>query len=932
MLKKILITFLIVPVVGSAIYGYFYFKQVKTPLTPVLKAIPNDAVCITEAHDFTDTWKSFSKENAIWKELLSVDAFKALNGKINFFDSVFVHGQEVLKIEDNTKIYLSVHADTAKGVDFLLAFNIPLTAEKRAVNEIIEKAIPVMYTKSDTLVAGIAVHQYKLRDGKKFYYYLNNTVFALSYSPDLIEKSALTLVNDASLLKNKSFVRVLKTAGSESNANVFVNFNNLSKIMPQYLNEDNVNFIAAMSNFAQWISMDLNLKNDVIAMNGFSYSDSAAADYLSIFKHQKAPKIELTSVMPLNTAFFSYTGVSDGQKYLRDLKLFRQKNILQGEQDQTLRTLEKKYGIDLNYFFNCWIGNEMATLITESYGEKYAPEQYAIFKARDISKAITAFSELEQSMRVNASTENESDSIETAIIDEYRGYKLYPFGLPSVLSLMFGKAFPSYSSYHYTMIGNYVVFAKNQSSLRSLINFCSAGRTLNKDRHYVKFAENLSENANFFVYSAVARSPKLYARQLESSLAKQVEKNTSLFRKFQSLALQFKGSGDLFYNNLCLKYNPVYKPEFNTLWDTELDTTLITPAYAGLNLLDSTDLYFMQDANFTIHLLDQHGKLIWSKPVGEKVLGKIHQIHANKAGNFRLAFVSEKHLFMIDEKGEFPENFPVTLKANATAGIGLICFSGKENPLLLVACDNLSIYNYKINGSIDTDWKTDRLKDTLRSEFIPFTCDGREMICFADEGKNLRLIDKKGNWIVKFKEKLPALYNNVFYLDIKKTLNASAVLVSDEKGIVFRYNFKGVYDKYELMPKVSKNYHFAFADIDNDKKGEFIFTDNNRLNVINKDKTIKFDFTFNSRIDGAAQLVVINDSTSKLAVSTKDEGLFLFDHNGALNRGISLAGKTPVSITAIDNKKYYFAVTTFGKRIMAHAIDNEPVQQEELIP
>ena len=171
MLKKILITFLIVPVVGSAIYGYFYFKQVKTPLTPVLKAIPNDAVCITEAHDFTDTWKSFSKENAIWKELLSVDAFKALNGKINFFDSVFVHGQEVLKIEDNTKIYLSVHADTAKGVDFLLAFNIPLTAEKRAVNEIIEKAIPVMYTKSDTLVAGIAVHQYKLRDGKKFYYY-----------------------------------------------------------------------------------------------------------------------------------------------------------------------------------------------------------------------------------------------------------------------------------------------------------------------------------------------------------------------------------------------------------------------------------------------------------------------------------------------------------------------------------------------------------------------------------------------------------------------------------------------------------------------------------------------------------------------------------------------------------------------------------------
>jgi hypothetical protein len=828
-----------------------------------------------------------------------------------------------------------VHADTARGVDFLLAFNIPLTAEKRAVNDIIEKAIPVMYTKSDTLVAGIAVHQYKLRDGKKFYYYLNNTVFALSYSPDLIEKSALTLVNDASLLKNKSFVRVLKTAGAESNANVFVNFGNLSKIMPQYLNEENVNFIAAMSNFAQWISMDLNLKNDIIAMNGFSYIDSTAGDFLSIFKNQKAPKIELTSIMPLNTAFFSYTGVSDGQKYLKDLKLFRQKTNEQHDDEERLKAIEKKYGIDMHYFFNSWIGNEMAAVITESYGEKYAPEQYAMFKAKDVNKALSAFAELEQSMLLNTNADEPQDSTneeEETATDEYRGYKIYPFGLPSVLSLLFGKAYPNYEAYHYTLMGNYVVFAKNESALRSLINFNSAGRTLNRDRHYVKFAENLSENSNFFVYSAVARSSKLYAQQLEKNLAKQVEKNTSLFRKFQSLALQFRGSGDLFYNNLCLKYNPVYKPEFNTLWETEIDTTFITPAYAGINLIDSTDLYFAQDANYNIHLFDHKGKEVWVKPVGEKVMGKIHQIHANKAGNFRLAFVSEKHLFMIDEKGEFPENFPVTLKANATAGIGLICFSGKENPLLLVACDNLSIYNYKINGSIDTDWKTDRLKDTLRSDFIPFTCDGREMICFADEGKNLRLIDKRGNWIVKFIEKLPALYNNVFYLDIKKTLNASAVVVSDEKGIVYRYNFKGVYDKYELMPKVSKQYWFTFADVDNDKKGDFIFTDNNRLNVLNKDKSIKFDFTFNSKLEGPAQLVVLNDSIAKLAVSTNDEGLFIFDHNGDLNRGISLAGKTPVSIATIDNKKYYFAVTTFGKRLLAHAIDNEAVPKEEVMP
>jgi hypothetical protein len=567
----------------------------------------------------------------------------------------------------------------------------------------------------------------------------------------------------------------------------------------------------------------------------------------------------------------------------------------------------------------------MAVVITESYGEKYAPEEYAIFRSRDINRTKAAFSELVQSIQVNAPIEIEEENTNI----EYRDFEIGKLNLPSFLPLIFGKAYPDFKVHYYAIINNYVVLAESPSSLRSIINFYSAERTLSADRHYRKFAESLSESSNFYVYSAVARSPKLYANQLEKGLAKDVEKNTSLFRKFQSLALQFKGSGDLFYNNLCLKYNPIYKPEFNTLWDIENDTAFISEPFLAQNLLDSSDMFAIQDANLIVHLFDHSGKKLWSKNIGEKVLGKIHQIHANKTGNFRLAFVSEKHLYMINETGEFPEDFPVTLKANATTGLGFINFNHNEHPLLLVACDNLSIYNYRTNGTIDTDWKTDHLKDTLNGQFVPFICDGREMICFADEGKNLRLIDKRGNWIVKFKEKLPALYRDVFYLDIKKSLNTSAVIVTDENGIVYRYNFKGVFDKYELLPKVSKNYYFTYADIDKDGKGDYIFADNNRLNVLNKDKTIKFDFTFNSSINNAAQLIQLNDSVVKLAVSTSDEGLFIFDSNGALNRGISLAGKAPVSLTSIDGGKFYFVVTTFGRRILAHAIDNEVVEKIE---
>jgi hypothetical protein len=927
MLKKILITFLIVPVLGGAIYGYFYFKQVKTPLTSVLKAIPQDALCITEARDFTATWKSFSANNTIWKELLTVDAFSELNLKINFFDSVFVHGNKILKIDDNTRIYLSAHADTANGVDFLLAFNIPLTAEKRAVNDIIEQAIPVMYTKSDTLVAGIAVHQYKLRDGKKFYYYLNNTVFALSYSPDLIEKSARTLVSDLSLLQNKSFTRVLKTAGNESEANVFVNFKNLSGILPNFLNAENIAFIQSLGNFAQWLSMDLSLKNDVIMLNGFTYSSDSAHDYLSLFKKQQAPEIQITSVLPINTAFFSYTGLQNTAVYLKELRQFnRNQNEAESNDEKTIKILEKKYGIDLTNFFATWVGNEMVAGVTESYGEKYNPDYYAVFKANDINKALKSLDDLQQSIVLNTTS-----IIDSAEAETYRSYPIKKLAIANVLPPLFGKAFQPFKQHWYTAINNYIVMAETPEVLRSIINFNESNRTLKMDRYYNKFAENLSAKANFFIYSAVARSQKIYAQQLDKKLSAKVNEQTALFRKFQSLAIQFTSSGDLFYNNLCLKYNPVYKPEFNTLWETAIDTNFIMSPQLVLNTSDSSDAIFIQDELFNVYLYDNKGKELWKQQVDDKIIGAVHQIHSNKNGQYRLVFNTAKHLYMINEEGKFPENYPVTLKANATTGVGYFNFDENKNPLILVACDNLSIYNYKINGTIDTDFKTDRLKDTLKADFKGFTCDGRDMICFIDEGKNLRLIDKKGNWIIKFKEPLPAFHHSVFYVDIHKTVNASAIILSDENGTVYHFNFKGKYDVLELLPKVSPNYHFTYGDVDNDGTADYIFADNNKLNVLNKDRSIKFDCSFNTSVNRAPQLVLLSDSITKLAVSTDDGSLFIFDSHGSLNRGTSLLGQTPVTTTSINNKRYFFIITAKGKTMMAHAVDNDVLPNVKLV-
>ena len=95
----------------------------------------------------------------------------------------------------------------------------------------------------------------------------------------------------------------------------------------------------------------------------------------------------------------------------------------------------------------------MASVITESYGEKYAPEQYAIFKTRDLDQALASFNELKQSIHVNAAIETVQDDE----IKEYRNYKIEKLELPDFLPLIFGKAFPSFNQHFYTVINNYIV-------------------------------------------------------------------------------------------------------------------------------------------------------------------------------------------------------------------------------------------------------------------------------------------------------------------------------------------------------------------------------------------------------------------------------------------------------------------------------------------
>jgi hypothetical protein len=923
MLKRILITFLILPVIGGAIYGYFYFKQVKTPLVPVFKAIPTNAVMVSEAVDFSKTWRSFSEENSIWKALLSIKGIQEVNTHLQVFDSILVKGRKDLDLEEEQPVFFSVHPDSIKGFEFLVAFNIPNTIDKKAVDQLISNSAMPGFTRESRFVQGIQIQSLQWLNGKSIHFYQSKGIFAFSFSLGLIEQSATILSSAKSLLDDSSFSTVYKTSGHEREVNVLLNFSNFSKVIPDYLNPENTVFIKSLASFGGWISMDMVIYNDKVLMNGFTISNEPGKDFLSVFKNQQPVKIEATTVVPSNAAYFTYYGISNLTDYLKSYNAYQSGitiDSLSVKKDQE-RTHEQQA------FFKSWFKNEAITWWEEPMANNENLEQFAAFSFKDSSLVNAAFEGLIQSHVVNAGYNPDSLS------EMYRGFKIRSLPEPNLVSNVWGGSFPSANLYYFTVTPNYVIFSDSPESMRSWVNFYLAGRVLASNKKYNSIASDLSEKTNFYVYSALARSTAFIKKEVNQQLANSITIHEPILRKFQSLSIQFSNNGKLFYNNLCLKFDPEYEPEFNALWEFALDTFASGQPWPYLNPADSTTGFILQDVSGKLYRINEKGELQWKIQLPELVSGNVVQIGPYKEGQWNLMFAGKKTLYRITAEGKFVDGFPVELNLELTCPPGIYDFEKDGNPLILAATNELKIVKFNADGRRDNSWRTESLKDTLLQGFDFFKVNGRKVVFFIDRSGWIKLIDKEGNWVEKLKTPVEDYDPHRFTFMKAGDISRCRMWFVNGLGELMEMDFKGKVTKRNLPQSWSgTNLRFVAGNLLKDKKPEFVFTFNNQLRVFSDKCELLFEKKFHDPVLGLPQIIQINDSSSRVVLRTSGlSGLHIINKTGGLNFDTPLNGSLPVSVLSVEEGRYNFLVSAFGKKVSAFAVQPEkkPEIEEE---
>lgn len=901
MTKKILLSLFILLMAAASIIAYNFYKNVQQPVNKTsFEAVPQNAALILRENNFTALFNKLSTTNIIWEDLIyNTEIAQQTHNNLHYLDSLLSGPFKPLFIDK--PILTSLHLSGANDFGFIFYIQI---SDDTTEDQLIQKIKNV--TRKNPQVRkydGATIHMLPTNINAKISVIVYQNTLAFSYSTSLIEDVIRQLNTERSLINNTNFSKMIANSGPSEDGNLFVNTKYFSKFINQYINKSTKKYATNLDNYTNWTELDLNIKSNSISLNGFSFSDDK--NWVTLFKNQKHQDIDVISIAPFNTAFLYHYGLSNSKSFFDNRKLSLKNSNQFFSFQKYLNDQTQKYSIDLEEELLANIGNEVSFIITESLTEDFSNNKFVIFQTNNIKKTTADL--LSISSKVN---EEEFELI------DFNDYSINKIGLKNMFTNLLGKPFVNLEHHFYTIIDTYVVFGNSESGLKKFITNVINEKTLQNDQNFTAFNDNLSSTSNIFIYNNIARSIKLYKQFSIEKYLPIYDTKIHMFRKFEALSLQISTEKNgLYYNNIHLKYNPIYKQETASLWELMVDTSVSSTPHIVLNHKTKAKEIFVQDDANKIYLISNIGKVIWTKQLQGPIIGGIHQIDVYKNNKLQLLFNTKSKIYLIDRNGNNVESYPVKLPSNASNGVTPLDYSHNRNYRLIIGCEDNIVYNYDITGAKTKGWEYKSESSAATGKIWHFSNANKDYIVIPLKNGKVKVIQRNGKDRLTIKNKLEVALNPI-YLKVGNTLANTYLTTMDSSGNISQLNLNG---KISL---IINDYNqpgakFNFFDFDTNNSKDFAIAYENNIKIVDRDKKELYSNTFETAITQTPLFFKLSDKTTQLGIVTENQ-IYLINANGTILEGFPLSGSTPFSIDDLNNDNTSNLVVAHGKMIYTY--------------
>lgn len=854
-------------------------KSSEAPITDPLSAIPHDAALILKSNQPLKTWDKLSTTNIMWEELMLIPHINILDNQFSVIDTLIVQYPEIKDYLASQGFFMSLHPNESSEFDILFAFGIPnIIAPEKAEGLLHELA---GNRTKEKLYKEIFLHYTSEEEQMQVAYAFVNNVLVVSSSIKMVEKAIDQSLSGTSITENPSFQKCYDSRGTKEEANVLISYRNISKVLSAgFANQKEIP--ENIHHFGTWAATDLTLRPNELQLHGFTVLDSTA-QFLASFKGQKASKIKMFSALPEKTAsavLFSFSSFKGWYKQYREYLNSRGKLA---ELDDRLNEKDEKADMLIEDYILEWVESEMGLVHVRR--SKSIEDTLIVLRS---SNPDYSWKKLNELARINT-----GGSTKTTTSSEYT---ILEMGISNFANLVFGDLFPTFKNSYCVQYGKYIFLVNSLDAANRLTADLSQRKLLTEDRYFNQYADNIPE-ANYLLYTNIASSYDRLKKSASETPRKVLDNNEDVLKKFQALSMSWSNENDeLFYQNVYLKFNPIFKEETSSIWEYKLaGTPVMKPALVKNHYTNAKEI-FTQDNENNVYLISNTGKLLWKRKIKEPIKSDIYQIDIYKNDKLQMVFNTENYIYVLDRNGKDVASFPVQLDAPATNKLSIIDYTNSKEYRLFIACNNNKLYNYDKKGVKIKGW-------AYKADEAPVTHPVRHtsiknkdyLVAILENGK-VKALNRRGDVRINFKEKLNVSRSNDYQIFTGKALNKSFIISTDSLGLIVKLYFD---DRKEVIDlgQYSSNHNFRSGDINKDGDEEFILIDGNKLRVFEDAEKLLFEQEYEGLI---ANPKTYHFNNQTYIGFNNGENLWLIDRTGKALKGFPMKGGLPFSVADIN--------------------------------
>ncbi len=632
------------------------------------------------------------------------------NSFINSFKNTNTYNQyKTLKVLKNIKtkhpIYIGIENDST----FTFSFSIKYT---------------------DSLIKTDSVNRKNISFNK-----INFTQFSLDKSilyttkidSIIIGSNNKTLLYNLATTKSKAKHFQNSIAIQDKSAAFSVIINENSAIKTPFFNQK-----LTLNSFTNYISLDADVSQDQILLNGITKATDSTKSLINVFKNTNAQSNAIANIAPSNSnGFLSIT-------YNNYLTFNKNLNTFNHTKDTFVNPL-LKHSIE--------------------FGEVYFNDSNLfIINSEDIIATKEALLNQQN------------------IAEDYRNVTIYNYSNPNIFNYSLSPFIINVTANNYCILDQFVVFGNSTEALENVIANYQNQTTFSSREYYKNVVSKVSTDASILQ----VLTPESLSHTFQQNINSAKDFN---FKDYKTSVLQFIYDRDFAHVNAVInkaKHN--YRDQtISEVFNISLENEILNNPQFVINHQTKQKEIIVQDINNKLYLISNNGKIIWTKQIDGAILGRVNQIDMYKNGRLQLAFATKNHVYILDRNGKDVDNYPLKFKDEITQPLAVFDYDKRKKYRLFVTQNN-SVLVYDIKGKPVKGFDFNKTKSPILTTPKHIRIGTKDYIVIKTENK-LHIVSRRGKTRVTPKTSLTFSNQPVF-----EYKNGFATTTKDGKLVIISTN------------------------------------------------------------------------------------------------------------------------------------------------